>query len=172
MAQREALRELQARLAERLQQVHGDVRTARWLAVDCGRHGFLFPLSGAGEIFTAGSLTPLSHTKPWFLGVANLRGALHGVFDLTVFLGLEPRSLAREHAQIVAFNASLGSHSAVLVHRLAGLRHPEQMTPDPDDAGPRPTFAGPRYVDAQGRSWQEIDLAELARHEEFLAIAR
>jgi twitching motility protein PilI len=58
------------------------------------------------------------------------------------------------------------------VHRLAGLRHPEQMTPDPDDAGPRPTFAGPRYVDAQGRSWQEIDLAELARHEEFLAIAR
>ena len=34
MAQREALRELQARLAERLQQVHGDVRTARWLADD------------------------------------------------------------------------------------------------------------------------------------------
>lgn len=172
MAQREALRELQARLADRLQQVQGDVRTARWLAVECGRHGFLFPLAGAGEIFTAGTLTPLAHTRPWFLGVANLRGALHGVFDLTVFLGLEPRPLGREHAQIVAFNPALGSHAAVLVHRLAGLRHAEQLTPEPADEGPRPAFAGARLTDAQGRTWQEIDLTALARHDEFLAISR
>lgn len=172
MAQREALRELQARLAERLQQVRGDVRTARWLAVECGRHGFLFPLAGAGEIFAAGSVTPLPHTKPWFLGVANLRGALHGVFDLTMFLGLETRPVPWEQSQIVAFNPALASHSAVLVHRLAGLRHADQMTLEPEEADPRPSFAGQRLIDAQGRTWQEIDLSALARHEEFLAISR
>ncbi len=172
MAQREALRELQARLAQRLQQVGGDVRTARWLAVECGAHGFLFPLAGAGEIFAAAGLTPLAHTKPWFLGVANLRGGLHGVFDLTVFLGLEGRAQLKEHAQLVAFNPALGSHSAVLVHRLAGLRHADQLTPQVQDDEPRPAFAGARLADAQGRVWQEIDLAALARHEQFLAISK
>ncbi len=172
MAQREALRELQARLAERLQQVRGDVRTARWLAVECGRHGFLFPLAGAGEIFTASSLTPLPHTQPWFVGVSNLRGGLHGVIDLTVFLGMESQAQLKEHAQLVAFNPTLGSHSAVLVHRLAGLRHAEQMTAEPQGDEPLPAFAGARLADAQGRLWQEIDLAALARHEKFLAIAR
>ena len=28
------------------------------------------------------------HTQPWFAGVANLRGGLHGVVDLALFLGL------------------------------------------------------------------------------------
>jgi twitching motility protein PilI len=35
----------------------------------------------------------------------------------------------------------------------------------------RPAFAGGIYQDAEGRRWQEIDLAALARHEQFLAIA-
>lgn len=172
MANRAALRDLQARLAERLQQVGGDTRTARWLAVECGRHGFLFPLAGAGEIFSAGSLMRLSHTKPWFLGVANLRGGLHGVIDLPVFLGLEAQAQLRETAQLVALNPALGSHAAVLVHRLAGLRHADQLNIEPPDEGSRPPFAGARMQDAQGRVWQEIDLAALARHEQFLAIAR
>lgn len=172
MANREALRDLQARLAERLQQVGTDTRTARWLAVECGRHGFLFPLAGAGEIFSASALTRLAHTQPWFLGVANLRGGLHGVIDLTVFLGLEVEAHLRESAQLVALNPALGSHAAVLVHRLAGLRHADQLSIEPAEEGPRPPFAGARMRDARGRVWQEIDLAALSRHEQFLAIAR
>ena len=39
------------------------------------------------------------------------------------------------------------------------------------DAPVRPAFAGGRWRDAQGRPWQEIDLAALARNEQFLAIA-
>ena len=35
MAKREALRELQSRLADRLQQARTEVRTASWLAVEC-----------------------------------------------------------------------------------------------------------------------------------------
>jgi len=35
----------------------------------------------------------------------------------------------------------------------------------------RPLFASAMWRDAEGRSWQEIDLAVLARHPQYLAIA-
>ena len=172
MANREALRQLQARLADRLQQVRTDVRSTSWLAVECGRHGFLFPLATAGEIFPANTLMPVPHTMPWFVGVANLRGGLHGVIDLTVFLGLEDRPQLRDATSLIALNPALGSHSAVVVQRLAGLRAADQLQAEPDDEEPRPAFAGGRWRDASGRVWQEIDLAALSRHELFLSIAQ
>ena len=171
MANREALRELQTRLAERLKLVRSaEIRTAAWLAVECSGQGFLFSLSGAGEIFPASALMPVPHTQPWFAGVANLRGGLHGVVDLGLFLGLQAQPSVRETSLLVALNPGLASHSALLVHHLAGLRHVDQMQPEPDDGAGRPAFAGPRWRDAQGRAWQEIDLAALSRQGEFLAI--
>lgn len=174
MANREALRQLQNRLAERLQAARTETRSLSWLAVECAGHGMLMPLATAGEIFPAGTLLPVPHTQPWFLGVANLRGGLHGVVDLAAFLGLRaplPRDAVREQARLLAFNPALGSNCAVLVDRLAGLRSAGQLHAEPADNTPRPAFAAARWRDADGRSWQEIDLAALSRHEQFLAIA-
>ena len=175
MAKREALRELQTRLAQRLQAVMTELPSASWLAVDCAGHGLMFPLQSAGEIFTATGLLPVPHTRPWFLGVANLRGGLHGVVDLGGFLGLRAHALARDavgvQARLLAFNPASGSHCAVLVDRLAGLRNASQLTRLPDADGRRPAFAGPQYRDNTGRVWQEIDLARLAQQDQFLGIA-
>ena len=76
MANRQALRELQTRLASRLQAARTEAKQASWLAVECAGHGLLFPLASAGEIFPAGTLLPVPHTQPWFLGVANLPGRI------------------------------------------------------------------------------------------------
>jgi twitching motility protein PilI len=174
MARREALRELQSRLAERLQGGRAQGAAASWLAVEAGGQGLLLPLGQAGEIFPLGPLLPVPHTQPWFLGVANLRGQLHGVMDLAAFLGLRAAAGAetlREQARLVAFNPALGSNCALLVDRLAGLRSAEQLRAE-TDAGPRPAFAGQRLVDAGGRSWQELQLPALAADEVFLRIAR
>ena len=177
MANREALRELQSRLAQRLQQARTETRVQSWLAVECAGQGLLMPLPTAGEIFPVSTLLPVPHTQPWFMGVANLRGGLHGVVDLAAFLGLRAPiafdSLG-EQAQLLAFNASHGAHCAVLIDKLAGLRSAEQLTPEPPEppnSPPRPNFAPERWRDAQGRRWQEIDLAALAHHEQFLGIA-
>ena len=174
MANREALRQLQSRLAERLKAARTETRQISWLAVECGGHGLLVPLPTAGEIFPAGALMAVPHTQPWFLGVANLRGQLHGVVDLAAFLGLRlplARDALRDQARLLAFNPKLGSHSAVLVDRLAGLRSAAQLTAEPPDGQIRPLFANAMWRDAEGRSWQEIDLAVLARHPQYLAIA-
>jgi twitching motility protein PilI len=174
MSNREALRELQGRLAQRLQQARTEVATLSWLAVECAGQGFLMPLATAGEIFAVGTLLPVAHTQPWFMGVANLRGGLHGVVDLAAFLGLRAplgADAVREQSRLVAFNAALGSHCAVLVERLAGLRSAAQLTLQPPPAEPRPAFAGACWHDGEGRPWQEIDLAALSRNEQFLGIA-
>ncbi len=175
MANREALRELQARLAERLQLARTEARQVSWLAVECAGRGLLLPLQGAGEIFSMATLMPVPHTQPWFIGVANLRGGLHGVVDLATFLGLRDGAVpdtVRESGSLLALNTALGSHSAVLVDRLAGLRGADQLrAEDAEDNLPRPAFAGPRWRDGEDRVWQEIDLGALARHEQFLGIA-
>ncbi|HET9822828.1 MAG TPA: chemotaxis protein CheW [Burkholderiaceae bacterium] len=174
MANREALRELQSRLAERMQAARREQRGQSWLAVECRDHGFLLPLEQAGEIFAVPALLPVPHTKPWFAGVANLRGGLHGVVDLARFLGLPPAPAAeapREQARLVALGGALGLNCALLVDRLAGLRNAEQLqASEAPDTAARPAFAGARWRDAQGRTWQALDLAALARQDEFLSI--
>lgn len=173
MARKEALRELQSRLAERLQAARTQQRGSSWLAVECAGRGLLFPLREAGEIFAPAPLLGVPHTHRWFLGVANLRGHLHGVVDLAGFLGLKGADApppAPGQGQLVGFNQSLDLNCVLLVDRLAGLRNEEQLTREPDDGSARPTFAGARLRDGTGRAWQELSLAALAGDEQFLRI--
>ena len=172
MAKKEALRELQSRLAERLQAARTQQRGSSWLAVECSGRGFLFPLREAGEIFALAPLVPVPHTHRWFLGVANLRGHLHGVVDLAGFLGVEGRRAgAATQAQLVGFNQSLDLNCVLLVDRLAGLRSEEQLTAR---ARRRPGRGRPSSArataTAAGRLWQELSLAALAGDEAFLRI--
>ncbi len=172
MANKEALRELQSRLSERLSAVRSSPQTGKsWLAVECAGRGLLFPLREAGEIFPMAGLQPVPHSQSWFLGVANLRGHLHGVVDLARFLGLESSQANREQARLVGFNPQSNLNCALLVDRLSGLRSEEQLTAEKDDPSSRPPFVGARYRDAAGRIWQELNLLELAGNEFFLRIA-
>ena len=89
MAKKEALRELQSRLAERLQAARTQTRGRSWLAVESAARGFLFPLKEAGEIFAMAPLVPgleLSHVSACDRigcpGTHNLQPTGRGVVDL------------------------------------------------------------------------------------------
>ena len=170
MANKQALRDLQTRLAERLQAARSEPLGRSWLAVECGSRGFLFPLRDAGEIFAMTPLVHVPHSHRWFLGVANLRGHLHGVVELAGFLGVKGNDTGRDQARLVGFNQSLDINCVLLVDRLSGLRSEDDLQPDADDGSARPAFAGARYRDAASRVWQELHLAHLASDESFLKI--
>ena len=170
MANKQALRDLQSRLADRLQAAQTEQRGRSWLAVECGARGFLFPLREAGEIFALGPIVAVPHSQRWFLGVANLRGHLHGVVDLAGFLGVKGAEGGRDQSRLVGFNQTLDLNCVLLVDRLLGLRSEEELTSEPAVDATRPTFAGARYRDGSGRSWQELNLGELASNEAFLKI--
>ena len=171
MANKQALRDVQSRLAERLQAARTQARGRSWLAVECGARGFLFPLREAGEIFALSPIVAVPHSQRWFLGVANLRGHLHGVVDLASFLGAKGTDSGRDQSRLVGFNQSLDLNCVLLVDRLLGLRSEEELTSEAAEAATtRPAFAGARYRDGSGRSWQELNLGELASNETFLKI--
>ena len=170
MANKQALRELQTRLADRLQAARTQVRGESWLAVECSGRGFLLPLREAGEIFSLSPILPVPYSHRWFLGVANLRGHLHGVVDLAGFLGVKATETGRDQSRLVGFNATLDINCVLLVDRLSGLRSGEELTPEPGDDVARPAFVGARLRDASGRLWQELVLSALADDEAFLKI--
>ena len=174
MANKTALRELQQRLAERMQAAREQTLIAKWLAVECAGVGLLFSLKQASEIFAPVPIKPVPYAKPWLAGVANLRGGLFTVVDLAVYLGLRDqthgRSLAPQN-RLVSLGSDLNLNCALLVDRLAGLRSDEQLPLAVDQpAGPLPRFAGALRRDETGREWQEINLEALSRQENFLHI--
>lgn len=169
----QALQALQARLASQLE-AQADERGRSWLAVECAGTGVLLPLAQAGEIVPYRGSVAVPHTRPWFLGVANLRGALHGVVDLGRFLGLASDAAAQGEGWVVALNPRLEIPTALRVDRLAGLRREAQLEPLDAGVSPggRPRFAAARFGEpGSTRRWQEIDLVELAADPHFLAIA-
>ena len=170
MANKQALRDLQSRLAERLQAARTQARGQSWLAVECSGRGFLLPLREAGEIFSMAPILPVPYSHPWFMGVANLRGHLHGVVDLAGFLGVKVQETGREQPRLVGFNQSLEINCVLKVDQLSGLRSDSELTAEPASAQPRPAFVGACLRDAAGRQWQELVLAELAQDEAFLKI--
>lgn len=176
MANREAIRELQARLASRLQAARNEGLSVSWLAVKSGGLNYLFPLAQSGEIFPITSLQPVPYALPWFRGVVNLRGGLYGVVDVARFvsgdLAAATVSVAPTptEAIVVTFNAALDVNCALLVDALAGLRSPEVFASAQAPAADAPPYFGNRFTDTGGESWQEINLQILSRLPRFLNI--
>ena len=176
MDKKQKLRELQTRLAEKLQAVRsGDVDSAAaWLAVEAGDKKYLFPLSQSGEIFPYTAIQKVAHTQDWYLGVSNMRGSLFGVVDFSGFVIGERVSarneLARTEARFVTLNSSLDVNCALFVDRLDGLRSITSFSDSQDPAEGSPEFYGHVYTDANGILWQEINLQVLAQQNSFLNI--
>ena len=177
MANREAIRELQTRLASRLRTARDEGLSVSWLAVKAGGRNYLFPLAQSGEIFPIGGVQSVPFALPWFLGVVNLRGGLYGVVDVARFMAevadLPPLASGAAKAgprTVVTLNAALDVNCALLVDVLAGLRNPQvfgsRLPPEPD----APSFFGNRFSDTQGEQWQEVNLQSLSQHPRFLSI--
>lgn len=175
MANRVALRDLQARLAERLEQARGQASVTGWLAVEVADQGYLLPLAQSGEIFPFSLPQRVPYTLDWFAGVVNLRGGVYGVVDLRRFLlGAKASArteMARNQTRYVAFNTALELNCVLMVDALAGLRNPQSFVHEQESPDAGLAYLGPQLVDEQGRLWQEIDLQKLAADEQFLSVS-
>jgi twitching motility protein PilI len=175
MANRQAIRELQTRLADRLQIARRQGVAPSWLAVEASGKKYLFPLSQAGEIFSWVATQSVPYTQGWFLGVANLRGGLFGVVDLASFVTGQTTAAKTEFAlkesRLIALNSALEVNCALLIDRLSGLRNQDAFTDFAEKSPGAPAFFGNQYIDSAGLTWQEINLQLLAQQAQFLTIS-
>ena len=155
--------ELSARL---LMKTTAQVESSR-LGLSCGGDRWLIRLSDAGEVVNLPEIVPVPLTRPWYLGVSNIRGNLFSVIDFGKFLGREAPG-AGGQPRLVLFGPRAGELNAgIVVHRVLGLRNVAELAPasPPHDA---PAWYAQRWMDGDGNAWQEIDLALLAVDPAFL----
>jgi twitching motility protein PilI len=158
---RSRLRQYQAQLLARIQAAPGaGALRMQQLGLASGGERYLIDLLDAGEIVPLAAVTPVPLTRPWYLGLANVRGNLVGVIDLARYLGGEALAPASgPAARLVTFAPSLGFNCALLVSRVYGLRQAGDMTP-----------AGERLRDPDANEWTPLSLAALVRAERFAHI--
>ena len=163
------LRDFSAQLAARLQAAPGPAAQPARLAIRIGDSSYLLSMNTVGEIVSMPPVTPVPWTKPWFLGLANVRGRLIGVIDIMLLAGT--KAIVPEDAQqLVVFGDNLRVNAGLLVTRAFGLRSIKDLKPLgalSDRARPWETRA---FRDADGSRLVELDLQALKSFGEFANI--
>jgi twitching motility protein PilI len=168
MAKRISLREFQESLVERLNSAQRGATRRALLGVASGDDLWLLDLSDSGEVVPLPELTTVPLTKPWFAGIANIRGSLYSVVDFSAFRGGEP-TRRNANARLLLVGARHGINSALLVDRTLGLKSLDDLEPLEAAADGAP-WAGTVRQDVQGRKWTLLKLRELFADSRFLEV--
>jgi twitching motility protein PilI len=166
------LRAFQHELATRLAaKTTAQVEQSR-LGLACAGTQWLIRLADAGEVIALPHVASVPMTKPWYLGIANIRGNLYGCIDFGGFLG-QPVTLAgpgNASSRLILFGPRVGElRAGLVVHRVLGLRNLAELSPAEPTVN-APLWYVARWTDPQGGVWQEIDLAVLAQDVSFLQV--
>ena len=166
------LQSFQQELANRLaSKTAAQVESSR-LGMACGEERWLIRLSDAAEVVAVPPIAKVPLTHPWFLGLANIRGNLYSVVDFAGFIGHQavvPHGTGGQ-SRLILFGPRAGDLKAgIVVQSVLGLRNLAELTPAPPEADP-PAWYGQRWVDADGGTWQEIELVRLVVDPTFLRV--
>ncbi len=167
------LRAFQQQLAARLAAKTSQQVEQSRLGLACGGRQWLIRLADAGEVIAVPTMATVPLTRPWYLGIANIRGNLYSVIDFAGFLGhpLEPAAAGMAQvARMVLFGPRVGElRAGLVVTRVLGLSNLAELAQGDTPAG-APAWYGARWTDKAGSVWQEIDLALLAQDPAFLQV--
>lgn len=164
------LREFSTQLAQRLKDAPNLPTEPTRLAVRIGVDNFLVEMGFAAEIVSLPDIARVPWTKPWYRGLANVRGRLVGVVDLQHLSGREPLS-AEQGQQLLVLGEGLGVPAGILVTRAFGIRNLKDLEPLDVTVPARAEWERSRFRDLEGLTLTELDLRELAGSPVFTAIS-
>ncbi len=145
---------------------------ASWAAIDfrIGQNHYLIPLNETREIFTVPEkITLVPKSKPWVLGIANLRGELLPLFDLNYFLSGQATQINNRSRIIVINHNNL--YAGLLLDEVFGLKHFHQ---EPNEEVPANSAISPYlngHISQQDHHWDIFSFNKLAADPHFLNAA-
>jgi twitching motility protein PilI len=164
MARRFSLREFQQNVLNRIQiqSSGGAASQISTLGVQVGGQNWLIQMSDISEVLPLPTLAPVPLTKPWFIGIANIRGNLYSITDLSAFSGVG-ETLRGQSNRVLLLAEKYAFNAGLLVSRVVGLRDSStwEKTTSEVEAGLR---------DEQGQIWRILDVPGLLQDAEFLQI--
>jgi twitching motility protein PilI len=170
MARQTSLREFQQSLAQRLREAQASSEQSSRLGVLAGESYWLVKLDETDEVLPLPEISPVPLTRPWYLGLANIRGVMANVVDFGAFLGNEPTPRTPD-CRLVLVADRFQSFSGLLISRMMGLRNVQNLEArDAPDAPGRQPWLGSVYSDPDGRTWNELNMAGLVANDTFLNV--
>jgi len=166
MIQKISLREYQRGLLSRIANPETG-RAASRMGMMVGDDRWLVDLTDVGGVVPVPPMVEVPLTRPWFAGVANIRGTLHSVVDFARFLGGAPVALD-DQTRLVLIGEKYRINSGLLVSRILGLNRDDQFQPDAG-AAPMP-WTIEQYTDKQAGRWRRLDVGALVAHPDFLQV--
>ena len=165
MKNRTRLLAYQQELTERLRASASAPIATSLLGVQVADDGWLIDLRHAGEIISPPPLVPTPLTRPWLLGMANVRSAFFGIVDFARFCGHDQTPITAQ-SRVVLGGSKLGLPFGLLVSRILGLKRSEQLERRSGQAD-GVSWIVAEYRDVAGQPWKKLDMPGLALHAEF-----
>lgn len=173
MAKGSQLREYQTNILARLENAKkaGAESPAGYLGVVIGSKNVLVNLQEISETLPISDIHRVPQVKPWFLGVANVRGVLYAINDLGQMLENTYTDIS-SNARLLLISEAVTSNVAFLVDKMIGLRKLEEMklhteTKDNEAIAESICMKVQTYQDAENRVWHMLDCDKLIRSKEF-----
>ncbi len=168
MSKHTNLREFQQALSKRIQESTTDSVATSRLAVQVGDQNWLIDLTEISEVIAPPPCVAVPLTKPWFLGVTNIRGRLYTVVDLPAYARLGTTRIQSSN-RLLLTHPRFTTPASLLIDQALGLRNIDQMQTEP--VTEHPDWETQCYRDQQGQLWHGIDVASLVSHPDFLAVS-
>ena len=138
------------------------------LGMQLGEDYWLLDLTDVAEVIPIPDLLRVPLTKPWYAGVANIRGNLISVIDLAAYTGA-PAVVRDDKARLILVGEKHRINSGLIFSRVIGLRQFDRFEREADAAPPPPWVEG-RYRDPQQQRWNALNMHGLVTHPDFLAV--
>lgn len=163
MSKRFNLREYQQGVLDKLQaQATGSANFASTLGVQIGSEHWLVEMSDISEVLSLPPLTIVPLTKPWYRGVANVRGNLYSIVDFGSYNGGEAISQEGQ-SRVLLVGPKYAFNAGLLVSRVLGLRNSKDWQEIQQNGETR-------LQDGDGQVWRKLDMSQLLQQPEFLQI--
>lgn len=176
MAKDSQLREYQSSILARLEEAKkkGAESAAGYLGVVIGERNVLVNLQEISETMPVEEIQPVPLVKAWFLGVANVRGVLYAINDVSLMIGQKVTTVS-SNARLLLMSDAVASHVAFVVEKMIGLRRIEEMTlvkdqsdvPSVQDELSSICLKAEVYQDSESRIWHVLDCHQLVQSKEF-----
>ncbi|TXT26371.1 MAG: twitching motility protein PilI [Gallionellaceae bacterium] len=171
MSNRLNLREFQQGLIDRIRSPDTAGARASTLGVQIAGQNFLVEMGDIAEVLPLPPLTIVPFVKPWFRGVANVRGNLYCVVDMAAYShggATAPEGQAQApgdaNNRVLLVAERHGINAALLVDCVLGLRDARTWL---QSNGSDQQI---EYRDERGAIWRKLDVRGLVGQEGFLQI--
>lgn len=146
--------------------------TAAVLGVAIGEARWLVHMTEVNEVLPVPKLAAVALTRPWFLGMANVRGNLYGITDLSLYLG-GPSTQINQKTRVFLSSPRYSVNSGLLVSNMLGIRSLSDFEPmkNTDESMPEHVGSAGICKDKAGRVWHVLNLQALVQEDNFLKIA-